>query len=110
MKNIIYHRWFVAVAMLCVALLGACSSDKPDNLEPQLHTLEATDISRTEATIAGQCQVEEGAVRPQLWFCYGEDERMEQKTDIVNANGTTNGRVQLQLTSLTPGTTYYYML
>lgn len=96
--------------MLCVALLGACSSDKPDNLEPQLHTLEATDISRTEATIAGQCQVEEGAVRPQLWFCYGEDERMEQKTDIVNADGMTNGRVQLQLTSLTPGTTYYYML
>lgn len=96
--------------MLCVALLGACSSDKPDNLEPQLHTLDATDISRTEATIAGQCQVEEGAVRPQLWFCYGEDERMEHKTELVNADGMASGMVQLQLTSLTPGTTYYYML
>lgn len=57
MKNIIYPIWIGAVAMLCVALLGACRSDKPDNLEPQLHTLEATDISRTEATIVGQCQV-----------------------------------------------------
>ena len=42
-------------AVLCVLGLASCSSDKPDNFEPQLQTLEAIDITRNEATMVGQC-------------------------------------------------------
>lgn len=40
-------------AVLCVLGLASCSSDKPDNFEPQLQTLEAIDITRNEATMGG---------------------------------------------------------
>ena len=45
----------VLSAVLCVLGLASCSSDKPDNFEPQLQTLEAIDITRNEATMVGQC-------------------------------------------------------
>lgn len=100
----------VAVAVLGVSALGACSDDKPDNIEPRLHTLEAADISRTEATIAGQCVVDGGATVPQLWFRYGDGEDMAHKSAAVGPGSGADGLVRLRLTGLTPGTTYYYML
>ena len=94
---------FVAVA----ALLCSCSSDKPDSLEPHLQTLPATDITRTEATILGRCQTDNGADMPQLWFCYGADESMSERSEALEA---ADGSVSMRLRNLTAGTTYYYML
>ena len=110
MRNLIYRICMVAVAVLGVSALGACSDDKPGNIEPRLRTLEAADISRTEATVAGQCVVDGGAVVPQLWFRYGEGEDMAHKSEAVGLDSGTDGLVRLHLTGLTPGTTYYYML
>lgn len=94
---------FVAVA----ALLCSCSSDKPDSLEPHLQTLPATDITRTEATILGLCQTDNGAEMPQLWFRYGADESMSERSEALDA---ADGSVSMRLRNLTAGTTYYYML
>ena len=94
---------FVAVA----ALLCSCSSDKPDSLEPHLQTLPATDITRTEATISGLCQMDNGADMPQLWFRYGADESMSERSEALDA---ADGSVSMRLRNLTAGTTYYYML
>lgn len=94
---------FVAVA----ALLCSCSSDKPDSLEPHLQTLPATDITRTEATILGRCQTDNGADMPQLWFRYGADESMSERSEALDA---ADGSVSMRLRNLTAGTTYYYML
>lgn len=94
---------FVAVA----ALLCSCSSDKPDSLEPHLQTLPATDITRTEATILGRCQTDNGVEMPQLWFRYGADESMSERSETLEA---TDGSVSMRLRNLTAGTTYYYML
>lgn len=94
---------FVAV----VALLCSCSSDKPDSLEPHLQTLPATDITRTEATISGRCQTDNGAEMPQLWFRYGADESMSERSEALE---TADGSVSMRLRNLTAGTTYYYML
>lgn len=94
---------FVAVA----ALLCSCSSDKPDSLEPHLQTLPATDITRTEATISGLCQTDNGAEMPQLWFRYGADESMSEHSEALEA---ADGSVSMRLRNLTAGTTYYYML
>lgn len=94
---------FVAV----VALLCSCSSDKPDSLEPHLQTLSATDITRTEATILGRCQTDNGVEMPQLWFRYGADENMSERSEALEA---ADGSVSMRLRNLTAGTTYYYML
>lgn len=101
-------------AVLCVLGLASCSSDKPDNFEPQLQTLEAIDITRNEATMVGQCHTTGATETPQLWFCYGEDPSMSQKTAVLtpadNNGGKYDGTVVYRLSQLTPSTTYYYKL
>lgn len=102
MFNRLYITFVAVVALLC-----SCSSDKPDSLEPHLQTLPATDITRTEATILGRCQTDNGADMPQLWFRYGADESMSERSEALDA---ADGSVSMRLRNLTAGTTYYYML
>ena len=101
-------------AVLGLLGLTSCSSDKPDNFEPQLQTLEAIDITRNEATMVGQCHTTGSTEMPQLWFCYGDDPSMSQKTAVLtpadNNGGKPNGTVVYRLNQLTPSTTYYYKL
>lgn len=104
----------VLTAVLCVLGLASCSSDKPDNFEPQLQTLDAIDITRNEATMVGQCHTTGSTEMPQLWFCYGDDPSMSQKTAVLtpadNNGGKPDGTVVYRLNQLTPSTTYYYKL
>lgn len=104
----------VITTVLCVLGLASCSSDKPDNFEPQLQTLEAIDITRNEATMVGQCHTTGSTEMPQLWFCYGDDPSMSQKTAVLtpaDSNGDKpDGTVVYRLHQLTPSTTYYYKL
>lgn len=102
MFNRLYITFVAVVALLC-----SCSSDKPDSLEPHLQTLPATDITRTEATILGRCQTDNGVDMPQLWFRYGVDESMSERSETLEA---ADGSVSMRLRNLTAGTTYYYML
>lgn len=102
MFNRLYITFVAVVALLC-----SCSSDKPDSLEPHLQTLPATDITRTEATILGRFQTDNGAEMPQLWFRYGADESMSERSEALDA---ADGSVSMRLRNLTAGTTYYYML
>lgn len=100
-KRILY------IYSLVVAVLCSCSSDKPDNFEPRLLTLSASDISRTEATLHGKCFTDKGVVKPKLWFRFGNDASMNVKQD---ATAEHDDSVSLHLSGLTAGTTYYYML
>lgn len=104
----------VLTAVLCVLGLASCSSDKPDNFEPQLQTLEAIDITRNEATMVGQCHTTGSTEMPQLWFCYGDDPSMSKKTAVLTPaddnGGKPDGTVVYRLNQLTPSTTYYYKL
>lgn len=104
--NNMFNRLYITFVAV-VALLCSCSSDKPDSLEPHLQTLPATDITRTEATILGRCQTDNGADMPQLWFRYGADESMSERSEALEA---ADGSVSMRLRNLTAGTTYYYML
>ena len=102
MFNRLYITFVAVVALLC-----SCSSDKPDSLEPHLQTLPATDITRTEATILGLFQTDNDVDMPQLWFRYGADESMSERSEALEA---ADGSVSMRLRNLTAGTTYYYML
>lgn len=97
----------IIYAILVAVALSACNSEKPDNIEPRMQTLPATDVGRTEATISGKCYVVKNTDLPQLWFCYGNSEDMTFRTDMLMDN---DGNVSTRLAGLTPGTTYYYML
>ena len=102
--------WRIPSALCCLALVASlfsCDSDKPDNLEPQLTTLSATGITRTDATLNGQATVEGETEMPQLYFRYGLTEEMEQ---TASADGDGSPSVASHITGLTPTTTYYYML
>lgn len=104
--NNMFNRLYITFVAV-VALLCSCSSDKPDSLEPHLQTLPATDITRTEATILGLCQTDNGVEMPHLWFRYGADESMSERSEALEA---ADGSVSMRLRNLTAGTTYYYML
>ena len=101
-----FHRLYFAF-MAVLTLMCSCSSDRPDSLEPHLQTLQATDIPRTEATISGVCQTDKATQMPQLWFRYGADESMSERSDVLD---NVDGSVSMRLHNLTAGTTYYYML
>ena len=88
MKNYLIYILLAVVATLC-----SCSSDSPDNVEPRLLTLSATDITRTEATLSGRCSVADGVAMPRLWFSYGSDENMTAKADAADP---TDGNVSHQ--------------
>lgn len=90
-----------------VIAMTSCSSDKPTYLEPQLSTLAATDVTRTEATLNGTAHVEGDTDMPQLCFKYGTTTDMMGTSASVNALGSA---ISLHLDNLTAGTTYYYML
>ena len=87
-----FHRLYFAF-MAVLTLMCSCSSDRPDSLEPHLQTQQATDITRTEATISGVCQTDKATQMPQLWFRYGADESMSERSDVLdNVDGSVSMR------------------
>lgn len=102
----IYNLGILALWTVCT-LLSGCSSEKPTHLEPRLATLAATDITRTSATLHGTATVEGDTDMPKLLFRYGDTETMPLSTVEVEPHGA---EVDLPISGLTAGTTYYYIL
>lgn len=95
-------------ALVCATLAASCSSDdEPSNIEPQLITGEATNITRTEATLTGQVVLRGNADVSDLYFRYGETEAMSQQTGQLSA---VDGQVSCTLRNLISNTRYYYRL
>ena len=98
--------WTLCGVALVVCLFS-CDTDKPDNLEPLITTLSATDITRTDATLNGSVVIEGETEMPQMCFRYGITEEMKQTATAVSSD---NSSVTARITGLTSATTYYYML
>lgn len=98
--------WTLCVVALVVCLFS-CDSDKPDNLEPLITTLSATDITRTDATLNGSVVIEGETEMPQMCFRYGITEEMKQTATVVSSD---NSSVTARITGLTSAATYYYVL
>lgn len=91
-----------------MAALASCGSeDLPDNFEPKLITGEASGITRTEAVLTGEVELQGSTDMPELSFRYGTSDQMEQTTGTLTPTGN---KVQMQVSGLTPGTMYYYSL
>lgn len=90
-----------------VALASFSSEDLPDNFEPKLITGEASGITRTEAVLTGEVELQGSTDMPELSFRYGTSDQMEQTTGTLTPTGN---KVQMQVSGLTAGTMYYYSL
>lgn len=64
------------VFLAATLAFASCQEDKPDNLEPQLYIGTATDITRTEATLAGNIVTQGGTPMPELRFVYGKQNEL----------------------------------
>lgn len=92
---------------LFLVILASCATDEPSNIEPTLRTLEATDITRTAATLQGSVSLQGSTSMPRLAFAYGLDNNM---ASTLAAADSANGSVSARLEGLKPGTTYQYQL
>lgn len=80
-------------------MLTACSDDiVPGNIEPLLSVAEATDITRTEATLAGTVVLKGNTPMPELHFIYGETEDMNNETA---ATADSDNNVSVRISGLT---------
>lgn len=104
MKTIVLS-FLIIIGM--VALASCSSEDLPDNFEPKLITGEASGITRTEAVLTGEVELQGSTDMPELSFRYGTSDQMEQTTGTLTPTGN---KVQMQVSGLTPGTMYYYSL
>lgn len=104
---------------MILAILTACSSEKPTHLEPHLATLPASGITRNEATLHGSVSLEGETTLPTLSFKYGETEEMALTSNPISlsdedsnpsGDGHSTTEVALCMMGLKAGTTYYYML
>lgn len=89
-----------------LTVISSCSHEEnPMSLPPTVHIEEATDITRTSASISGQITVNgQGSVN-RAQFRYGTTSDMAKHISI-----TPEQKVTAILTDLQPGTTYYYCL
>lgn len=85
--------WTLCGVALVVCLFS-CDTDKPDNLEPQITTLSATDITRTDATLNGSVVIEGETEMPQMCFRYGITEEMKQ-TATAGSSDNSHHRTHL---------------
>ena len=112
--NINMNSKLIIYPGMMLAFLTACSSEKPTHLEPHLATLPASDITRNEAILHGLVSLEGETTLPTLSFRYGETEEMALTSSSINtpdhAGQSSSSEVELSLTGLKAGTTYYYML
>lgn len=91
--------------LVVLLVFASCSSEKPDNIEPTLHTLDATYITRTSATLNGSVALQGRSRMPDVVFRYGKGNLSKSATAIIkgeNISATVDG--------LTAGTTYQYQL
>lgn len=96
------------ILIITAIMLTACSDDiVPGNIEPLLSVAEATDITRTEATLAGTVVLKGNTPMPELHFIYGETEDMNNETA---ATADSDNNVSVRISGLTPGTLYNYCL
>lgn len=95
-----------ALILLLILAFSSCSkNEEPINLEPVLTTLEASDITRTEATVSVNIETRGTGKLSYVRFLFGQSEDMNQSSaDIVPESEIINFRLE----RLKPGTTYYF--
>ncbi|MDE6396332.1 MAG: leucine-rich repeat domain-containing protein, partial [Muribaculaceae bacterium] len=96
----------IIVATLAALLLTACSDPvKPDNLEPEIVTYEATDVTRTEAVLSARVIKRGTSELTYLAFRYGI---VGSPSDEMPVSDNSSEFLTVSLDNLKPGASYYW--
>ncbi|MDE6085625.1 MAG: leucine-rich repeat protein [Muribaculaceae bacterium] len=107
MRKLFHHIILKIVIVLGAFNYSGCTgADDPVNLEPTISLLEATDITRNEATIAAEIVNRGTGKLSKFEFLYApENATSFSSTESVS---TPEGSVAVKLCNLKPGMTYVY--
>lgn len=86
-------------------LWGCSKDDGPENLEPEITIMEASEITRTKTMLSAKVVNHGNAPLDYLLFRYGINGQFNLTTEKVN---TPSGTVSVRLTGLQPGATYIF--
>lgn len=97
---------YIYVLITLVILMPGCSKDDgPENLEPEITIMEASEITRTEAVISANVINHGNAPLDYILFRYGKNGEMNLTTDKITS---PTGTVSVKLSGLQPGSTYSF--
>lgn len=104
----LHFRKITLLAAVWVILLAACNNgaELPTSLAPSIHLEEATNITRTSASICGEVIPNGTGTISLIQIKYGLTEEMD-RTIVCNPEEL---EVSANLSGLEPGKTYYYCL
>ena len=94
---------FMAVLVAALPLAGCSEKDRPDNLEPIIEMLPASEITRTQARVTAKIHKRGVTSFTHVAFRYGKVGSEDITRTEVNADAST---VTMLLTGLKPGTRY----
>lgn len=102
-RYVTYRIWFIGLLSI---ISTACSvTDDPDNIQPGIITLDACDITRTEAVIGAEIHNRGKGKLSFIRFRYGRDKNMESTTSDLPFE---KSKVEVKINGLIAGETYYY--
>lgn len=97
MHRYLHIIWYIFVTAAVCAVTGCSGADSPSNLEPVITVMEATDITRNEATISARIEKHGTVDLSYIHFVYG----VEDGEEIKSADLTpVDGGISLNLTGL----------
>lgn len=111
MKNVTII--FLLITGLCLSISYGCKKKETTNVypgpAPEVTTLEATNITSTSATCYGYVLMREGQIQQRgIKYSIGNTP-CSNGYSLAHANFYQDGDINLNLTGLTPKTTYYYV-
>ena len=94
------------MALVFLAVLTGCASvPEPTNIEPVISVEEASDVTRTGATVTATVMTQGTGKIARLQFRYGQTPDMEQQSPYFDVDAD---KVSWQMTDLIPGKVYYF--
>jgi len=97
----------VLIFIMAVVVAGCQTYDAPQNPQPTLSVEDATDITRTDATVIGTITDNGGNSLPDLYFEWWQDNGTVSLSPLLSVEGN---KVECPLHNLKPGASYSYRL
>lgn len=97
------NKLLLPFSALLFLIMAACADYQPDNLEPIIEMLPATEITRTQAVISARIQKRGSTPLSYLTFHYGEDGNTDMQKSASDPDAET---VSILVSDLKPGTSY----